>query len=63
MSELIVLALKLAFLAALWLFILFVGNIVRTDLFGRKLSPAELEAARAKMGTRGPRPMQGPAAK
>ncbi len=33
-----------------------------TDKDG-KLSPAELEAARAKMGTRGPRPMQGPAAK
>ncbi|MEA5117193.1 MAG: FHA domain-containing protein [Propionicimonas sp.] len=47
MSELVVLLLKLGFLAALWLFILFTGNVVRTDLFGRKLSPAELAASGA----------------
>ena len=47
MSDLIVLALKLAFLAALWLFILFVANIIRTDLFGRKLSATELATAGA----------------
>lgn len=47
MSELVVLGLKLGFLAALWLFILFVANVVRTDLLGRKLSPAELAAAGA----------------
>ncbi len=47
MSELVVLGLKLGFLAALWLFILFVANVVRTDLLGRRLSPAELAAAGA----------------
>ncbi len=47
MSDLVVLGLKLGFLAALWLFILFVANVVRTDLLGRKLSPAELAAAGA----------------
>ncbi len=47
MSEFIVLLLKLGFIVALWLFILFVGNVIRTDLFGRKLSPAELAAAGA----------------
>lgn len=42
MSELVVLGLKLGFLALLWLFILFTGNVVRTDLFGRKVTAAEL---------------------
>ncbi len=45
MSELVVLGLKLGFLALLWLFILFTGNVIRTDLFGRKVSPAELAPA------------------
>ena len=40
MTELLVLGLKLAFLALLWLFVLFAGNIIRTDLFGRAV-PAE----------------------
>ncbi len=38
MSDLVVLALKLLFLALLWLFVLFVGNVIRTDMFGRKLA-------------------------
>jgi len=42
MSELVVLGLKLGFLALLWLFILFTGNVIRTDLFGRKVPAAEL---------------------
>mgnify|MGYP001599308100 FL=1 len=42
MSDLVVLALKLGFIALLWLFILFTGNVIRTDLFGRKVSAAEL---------------------
>lgn len=41
MSELVVLALKLLFLALLWLFVLFAGNVIRTDLFGRKLATNE----------------------
>jgi pSer/pThr/pTyr-binding forkhead associated (FHA) protein len=44
MSELVVLGLKLGFLALLWLFILFTGNVIRTDLFGRKVPAAELIA-------------------
>ncbi|HRA75462.1 MAG TPA: FHA domain-containing protein [Propionicimonas sp.] len=44
MSELLVLVFKLGFLALMWLFILITGNIVRTDLFGRKVSAAELAA-------------------
>lgn len=42
MSELVVLGLKLGFLALLWLFILFTGNVIRTDLFGRRVPAAEL---------------------
>ncbi len=42
MSELVVLGLKLGFLALLWLFILFTASVIRTDLFGRKVTAAEL---------------------
>jgi pSer/pThr/pTyr-binding forkhead associated (FHA) protein len=42
MSELVVLGLKLGFLALLWLFILFTGNVIRTDLFGRRVPATEL---------------------
>ncbi|MGA4668973.1 FHA domain-containing protein FhaB/FipA [Propionibacteriaceae bacterium Y1923] len=38
MSELIVGALKLAFLAMMWAFILFAANIIRTDMFGRQVA-------------------------
>lgn len=44
MSELLILALKFAFLALLWLFVLFAANVIRTDLFGRKVSAASLPA-------------------
>jgi len=33
MADLIVTLLKVAFLAVLWLFVLLVGNVIRTDLF------------------------------
>ncbi|MFZ1411677.1 MAG: FHA domain-containing protein [Micropruina sp.] len=42
MSELVVLALKILFLALLWLFVLFTGNVIRTDMFGRKVTTDEL---------------------
>lgn len=42
-----VLGLKLAFLAALWLFILLTGNVIRTDIFGRKVSADELAPSAA----------------
>ncbi|WP_028709156.1 FHA domain-containing protein FhaB/FipA [Propionicicella superfundia] len=35
MSELVVFALRIAFLVLLWLFILFVANIIRTDMWGK----------------------------
>lgn len=38
MSEVIVGALKIAFLALLWAFILFAANIIRTDMFGRQVA-------------------------
>ena len=44
MSELLVLALKFAFLALLWVFILFTGAVIRSDLFGRRV-PAAVAAA------------------
>jgi len=45
MSELVVVGLKLGFLAALWLAILFTAGAIRTDIFGRKISTSELAAA------------------
>lgn len=53
MSELVVVALKLGYLALLWLFILFVGNVVRTDLFGRKVPATEIAQA-SLVATAGP---------
>ncbi len=41
MSELVVAALKIAFLALLWVFILFAANIIRSDLFGRSVATSE----------------------
>ncbi|MFV0452333.1 MAG: FHA domain-containing protein [Propioniciclava sp.] len=37
MSELLVLGLKFAFLSLLWVFVLFTGSVIRTDLFGRRV--------------------------
>jgi hypothetical protein len=48
MSELLVLALKLAFLALLWLFVLFAVNVIRTDLFGRRVPVEAAEATPKK---------------
>lgn len=45
MSTLLLAGLKVAFLLLMWLFILFVVNTVRADLFGRRVSAAELVAA------------------
>ena len=50
MSDLIVAAIKIAFLALLWLFILFVANVVRTDLFGRRVPSSSLAAIPADRG-------------
>lgn len=44
MSELVVTALKVLFLALLWVFILFLGGVVRTDLFGRTVKEEDLPA-------------------
>ncbi len=42
MSELLVTALKVLFLALLWLFILFAANVIRTDMFGRTVAADEV---------------------
>ena len=41
MSEFVVFALRIAFLALLWVFILFCANVIRTDLFGRAVPRPE----------------------
>lgn len=50
LSELIVGALKIAFLAVMWAFILFAANIIRTDMFGRQVATAPTEAALERPG-------------
>lgn len=55
MTELLVLGLKLAFLALLWLFVLFAGNIIRTDLFGRAVPADQVPTALPKPTQAAPR--------
>ncbi len=53
MSELIVAAIKIVFLALLWLFIALVADVIRKDMFGRKVRAASLpavETSRRKKG-------------
>lgn len=44
MSDLLVLGLRLLFLALLWLFVLFAVNVIRTDLFGRRVPASDVVA-------------------
>lgn len=45
MSDLVILGLKLLFLALLWLFVLFAISVIRTDLFGRRVPAATATTA------------------
>ncbi|OYN85104.1 FHA domain-containing protein FhaB/FipA [Parenemella sanctibonifatiensis] len=42
MSELVIAAIKIAYLALLWIFVLIAASVIRTDLFGRAVSSSEL---------------------
>ncbi len=56
MSELIIAAIKIAFLVLLWLFIALVADVIRKDMFGRRVSASALPAAdtpRSKRGQKG----------
>lgn len=50
MSDLVIAAIKIVFLGLLWLFILFVANVVRTDMFGRRVPVSSLSAIPADRG-------------
>lgn len=50
MSELIVATIKLVFLGLLWLFILFVASVIRTDMFGKRVPASTLSAVPADRG-------------
>jgi hypothetical protein len=55
MADLIVTLLKVAFLAVLWLFVLLVANVIRTDLF--RAAPAGFPSdAKDKRAARSPEP-------
>lgn len=47
MSTLTLIALKVAFLILMWLFIFFIAQVIRGDIFGRAVSAAELADASA----------------
>ena len=50
MSELIVATTKIVFLILLWLFILFVANTIRSDVFGRRVAVSSLSTVPADRG-------------
>lgn len=50
MSDLIVATIKVVFLALVWLFILFVAGVIKTDLFGRRVPASSLAAIPADRG-------------
>lgn len=52
MSTILAATLKVVFLALMWLFILFVTNTIRTDLFGRTATAAELSDVPGPTGAR-----------
>mgnify|MGYP001172774689 CR=1 FL=1 len=56
MSELLVLGLKFAFLALLWVFIWFVGAVIRSDLFGRRVPATDAPAPGPAMAAPEPSP-------
>lgn len=45
MSEILVFGFKFAFLALLWVFVWFVGAVIRSDLFGRRVPAADAAQA------------------
>ncbi len=45
MSDILLAALKIGYLALLWIFILLATNVIRTDLFGRRMPASELPRA------------------
>ena len=44
MSDLVAAAIKIVFLALLWLFIGILADVIRKDMFGRKVSASDLPA-------------------
>ena len=56
MSEFLVTLLRIAYLAILWIFILFVTNVIRTDIYGhrvpRNAGEAAVETGRRSKGRR-----------
>ncbi len=53
MTDLTAAAVKLVFLALVWLFIAVIADVVRKDLFGRKVSAKDLPATEAAPGRKG----------
>lgn len=50
MSDILLSGLKIGYLALLWIFILLAVNVIRTDLFGRRVPTADLPAPDSPTG-------------
>lgn len=59
MSELAVTALKVLLLALIWVFILSIGGVIRTDLFGRTVPRSDLAEIEPPRGSGRPRKRRG----
>ena len=60
MSELTLTLIKIGFLAVLWLFVLSAVSVIRSDIFGAKVTPAARPAkAKAKATTKSRKPARG----
>ncbi|SDB80535.1 FHA domain-containing protein [Raineyella antarctica] len=63
MSDILLSGLKIGYLALLWIFILLAVNVIRTDLFGRRVPASELPAPEPRpVKTRNRRAERTPAA-
>lgn len=62
MSDILLSALKIGYLALLWIFIMLGVNVIRTDLFGQRVSTSDLPAPDSPTGRqrRGRRPQLPP---
>lgn len=58
MSELTLTLIKLGFLALLWMFVLAVLSVIRSDLFGAKVDSRPAAAAVAQAAGRQPKPLK-----
>lgn len=63
MSELTLTLIKLGFLGLLWLFVLSAVSVIKSDMFGERVDPAQLSGSGGRSAGNGKQPKPGKAAK